>query len=95
MTRQEIAQRREEIERIGKRYGIHSIRLFGSVARGSDDEKSDVDFLVSTDQGTSLLSLGGFQVEMERLLGIKVDVVTADGLRPQIRQRAVQEAVAL
>lgn len=95
MTRQEIAQRRQEIERIGRRYGIRSIRLFGSVARGSADEKSDVDFLVSTDPTASLLSIGGFQVEVERLLGIKVDVVTAEGLRPQIRQRAIQEAVAL
>lgn len=95
MTREEIARRRQEIKRIGKQYGIRSIRLFGSVARESADEKSDVDFLVSTDQGASLLSLGGFQVEVERLLGIKVDVVTAEGLRPNIRQRAIQEAVAL
>lgn len=95
MTRQEIAQRRHEIERIGRKYGIRSIRLFGSVARESADEKSDVDFLVSTAPGASLLSLGGFQVEVERLLGIKVDVVTAEGLRPKIRQRAIEEAVAL
>lgn len=95
MTRQEIARRRREIERIGREYGIRSIRLFGSVARGSADESSDVDFLVSTDPGVSLLSLGGFQVEVERLLGIKVDVVTAEGLRPHIRKRAIEEAVAL
>lgn len=95
MTFQEIAERRKEIEQIGGKYGIRSIRLFGSVARGSADEKSDVDFLVSTAPGVSLLSLGGFQMEAERLLGIKVDVVTAEGLRPRIRQRAIQEAVAL
>jgi predicted nucleotidyltransferase len=95
MTLQEIAERRKEIEQIGEKYGIRSIHLFGSVARGSADENSDVDFLVSTDQGVSLLGLGGFQVEVEQLLGIKVDVVTAEALRPRIRQRAIQEAVAL
>lgn len=94
-TRQDIANRKNEIERLAHKYGIQSVSLFGSVARGTADASSDVDLLVNIQEGTSLLSLGGFQVEMERLLGRKVDVVTPAGLKERIRERALKEAVAL
>jgi uncharacterized protein len=95
LSRKDISQHRDRIKEIANEYGIHSIQLFGSVARGNADDLSDVDLLVSTKEGTSLLSLGGFQVEVERLLGRKVDVVTLEGLRPRVKERALQEAVAL
>jgi predicted nucleotidyltransferase len=95
LSRKDISPHRDRIEKIADKYGILSIQLFGSVARGNADDLSDVDLLVSTKEGTSLLSLGGFQVEVERLLGRKVDVVTLEGLRPKVKERALQEAVAL
>jgi predicted nucleotidyltransferase len=95
LSRKDISPHRDRIEKIADKYGILSIQLFGSVARGNADDLSDVDLLVSTKEGTSLLSLGGFQVEVERLLGRTVDVVTLEGLRPKVKERALQEAVAL
>ena len=94
-TSKDIAKQKEEIERLARKYGIESVKIFGSVARGSADEDSDVDLLVEVKDGTSLLSLGGFQVEMEQLLARKVDVTTRGGLKERIRESVIKEAVAL
>ncbi len=54
-----------------------------------------MDFLVELEPGRSLLDLGGLQVELERVLGCRVDVVTPKGLRERIRARVLAEAVAV
>ena len=81
--------------RIAQRHGAFNIRVFGSVARGDSDEKSDVDFLVDMESGRSLLDLGGLLFDLQDLLGIPVDVVTEKGLRPRIRERILHEARSL
>ena len=67
----------------------------GSVARGTDDEQSDIDFLVELAPGRSLLDLGNFLYEVRSLLGQVVDVVTEQGLRHRIRDRVLAEAIDL
>jgi uncharacterized protein len=69
------------------------VRVFGSVARGEANRQSDIDFLVELESGRSLLDLGGLQMELESLLGRRVDVVTARGLRARIREHVLREAV--
>ena len=69
--------------------------MFGSAARGEADARSDVDFLVDLEPGRSLLDLGGLLVDLEKLLGCKVDVVTEKGLRERIRERVLNEAISL
>ncbi len=49
--------------------------LFGSAARGDDSDISDVDFLIEMDDGASALGVGGFQFEVEQLLGVGIDVI--------------------
>ena len=71
------------------------MRIFGSVARGESDSESDIDFLVNMEPGRSLLDLCGLLIDLEELLGRKVDVVTEKGLRDRIRERVLKEAVAL
>lgn len=71
------------------------MRVFGSVARGEADEKSDIDLLVDMEPGRSLLDLIGLLMDLEALLGCKVDVVTVKGLRERIREPVLKEAVAL
>lgn len=90
-----LAARREEIIRICARYGAPNVRVFGSVARGEPDERSDIDFLVEMEEGRSLFDLDGLQIELERLLGRHVDVVTDRGLKARIRHRVQREAVPL
>lgn len=88
-----VREKRAEILRIASRHGARDVRVFGSVARGEADGQSDVDFLVELEAGRSLLDLGGLQMELESLLGRRVDVVTARGLKARIRERVLREAV--
>lgn len=76
-------------------YGARNVRVFGSVARGEADEASDVDFLVDMEPGRTLFDLAGVLLDLGKLLGCKVDVVTERGLKPRIRDRVLREAVAL
>lgn len=85
--------KREEILRIAAQYGAYNVRVFGSVARGEDDDKSDVDFLVDLEADRNLLDLGGLLMDLRDLLGREVDVVTPDGLRARIRERVLREAI--
>lgn len=90
-----LKEHREEILRIAARHGARNVRVFGSVARGEADEKSDIDVLVELESGRSLLDLGGLWSELNDLLGGNVDVVTVNGLRERIRERVLKEAVPL
>jgi predicted nucleotidyltransferase len=92
---QELRNRREEILRVADQYGARRIRVFGSVARGEADERSDIDFLVDLESGRSLLDLGGLLMDLQDLLGRRVDVVTERGLKQRIRNRVLEEAVPL
>ena len=90
-----ISQQREQIMSLATRYGASRVRIFGSFARGTADDHSDVDFLVDLAPGRSLFDLGGLLYELQQLLGRNVDVVTPAGLRPRIRERVLSEAIAL
>jgi len=90
-----IGNHREQILSLAAKYGASDVRIFGSFARGSADENSDVDFLVSLEPGRSLFDLGGLLYELQQLIGRRVDVVTDAGLRPRIRDRVLREAVSI
>jgi hypothetical protein len=90
-----LREKREEILRIAAKHGAYNVRIFGSVARGVADEQSDVDVLVELEPGRSLMDLGGLLMDLQELLGRRVDVVTERGLRSRIRDRVLSEAVPL
>jgi len=77
---------------VDARRGARNVRLFGSVARDEAGPDSDVDFLVDLEPGRSLLDLGGLLMDLQKLMGRKVDVVTETGLRPRLRPRVLREA---
>jgi predicted nucleotidyltransferase len=91
--RELLGNKRDEILTIAARYGARNVRVFGSVARGEADERSDIDFLVDMAAGRSLLDLGGIQTELETALGCPVDIVTEKSLKARIRDRVLSEAV--
>jgi len=90
-----IVSRKEQILALATKYGASNVRVFGSVAQGTADENSDVDFLVNLAPGRSLFDLGGLLYELQKLLVRNVDVVTPAGLRPRIRDRVLREAVPI
>jgi hypothetical protein len=93
--REVLNAKREEILRIAASHGARNVRVFGSVARGDDDAHSDVDFLVEMESGKSLLDRASLLVELETLLGRKVDVATDRTLKPGIKERALKDAIAI
>lgn len=90
-----LEAKRDEILRIAARHGAQNVRVFGSVARGEADEVSDIDLLVDLDEGRSLFDHAALMLELERVLGCKVDVVAERGLRNRVRDRILQEAIPL
>jgi len=96
MTASEIVTTyRSEILAAAAKHGARNVRLFGSVARGTDDERSDIDLVVDFDPERSLLDHAALSLELKELLGRRVDVVSGRGLKPRIRERVLTEAVPL
>ena len=94
--KQLIQDKREDILKIATKHGAFNVRVFGSVARGEETENSDIDFLIDYDLAkTSPWFPGGLLVDLEDLLGCKVDVVTEKSLHHLIKQRILKEAIKL
>ena len=74
------------------RYPVGNPRVFGSVARGEDDEKSDLDLLVDPMERTSLFDLAGLQLELTDLLGVPVDILTPGSVGPRITASVYRDA---
>jgi hypothetical protein len=90
-----LDRHREEILRLAAAHGARNVRLFGSIARGDAAPDSDIDVLVSMEQGRTLLDLVGLWQDLEGLLGRPVDLLSDGGLSPYLRDRILTEAVAL
>nr|MDQ6908408.1 nucleotidyltransferase family protein [Chloroflexota bacterium] len=90
-----LREKREEILQIAARHGARNVRVFGSVARGEADERSDIDLLIDLGPTRTPWFPGGLIVDLENLLGRDVDIATTAALRPRIRERVLREAVPL
>ena len=91
-----LRENRELIRRAAHRHGAKNVRIFGSVARGTDRPDSDIDLLVDFDvRSRGLFPLAGLQDELAVLLGEKVDVFPQVALAPHVAKNALAEAVPL
>jgi uncharacterized protein len=96
MTLQELlAQKREEVLCIAAKHGAYNVRVFGSVVRGEARPDSDVDLLIEKGPVTSSWFPAGLVLELEELLGHRVEIVTEKALNPYLRDRVLREAVPL
>jgi len=93
--RQRLKAKRAQVLEVAERHGAHNVRMIGSVARGEAGPDSDLDLLVALETGRSLLDHAVLIIELEALLGCKVDIATEQGLRPRVRDRVLAEAVPL
>ena len=94
MTRPSAAleTHRERILELARAHGARNVRVFGSAARGTDREGSDIDLLVDVDEGATLFTLTGLEQELTALLGLPVDVRTPAEISCYIRDRVLAEA---
>lgn len=90
-----LSVHRDKILAIAAARGAGNVRVFGSAARRTDREGSDLDLLVDVPSGSSLLDIAGPQIDPEEALGVKVDFCTEAELHPQLRERILAEARAL
>jgi len=90
-----LKTKRDEILKIATRHGVHQIYVFGSVARGDAGPDSDIDFLVDVGPVHSAWFPAGLIIDLEELLGCKVEVITRESLHWYIRDRVLKEAVLL
>lgn len=89
---QALAQHRDAVCSVARRYRVSNLRVFGSVLHGRDTEGSDLDLLVDALPGTTLFDLGGLQDELEQLTGLRVDVLTPKDLPQRYREQVLAEA---
>ena len=90
-----LKEKRAQIEQIAARHGAHNLRIFGSVARGEAGPNSDIDILVDTAPRTSSWFPAGLILDLQDLLGCRVEIVTEKGLNPGLHDRVLKEAVPL
>jgi len=83
---------RDSILRIVEAHQTCNPRVFGSVIHGTDTHESDLDLLVDPMPDTTLLNLASLQIALEQLLGVRVDVVTPNGLRSKYRDEIIANA---
>lgn len=83
---------RSHVRALTQRYRVSNPRVFGSALHGTDTEASDLDLLVDAAPGATLLDLSGLQVELEDLLGVRVDVLTPQDLPARYRDQVLAEA---
>jgi predicted nucleotidyltransferase len=69
-----LARHRDEVLKVLARYPVSNPRVFGSAARGEDAEGSDLDMLVHVEGRVGYFELANLALELERLLGCKVDL---------------------
>ena len=99
MKLDQLKKLKKQIYQIAAKYGIKEVYVFGSVARGDETNLSDVDFLIEMESGASSFGIGAFQFEVQKLLGIQIDVVPTFAL-PNVDDKSFvqslqSEAVAL
>ncbi len=90
-----INQIKKKILPILRKNDIRRASLFGSFVRGEATEESDIDLLVEFKGEKSLLDLAGLKIELEELLGTKVDVLTYKSLHPLLKDRILREQKAI
>lgn len=90
---QALSENRAAIRNIVESHCALNARVFGSVAKGTDMEASDLDILIDTTPDATLFDIGAIRYELRTLLGVRVDVLTPAALPESFRAGAISEAV--
>src|SRR5215207_10492185 len=84
---------RQQVPTLTARYSVETLEVFGSYVRSEQKQDSDLDILVTFGEVSSLLTFIAIENYLSDLLGIKVDLVMKDSLKPNIGQQILREAI--
>jgi hypothetical protein len=93
MQRDEILALLKSRRRRLKKFGVHSLSIFGSIPRNQARQNSDVDILVDFEKPIGLFEFVRLKLYLEEELGRKVDLVTPEALRKELRDAILREAI--
>lgn len=84
---------RQHLPKLTQEYNISYLGIFGSYVRGEQKEDSDLDILVEFSKEPDLLEFIGLKQELSEILGVEVDLVMKNALKPRIGKRILEEVV--
>jgi len=90
-----VKQLRAMLPVLREKYHVQTLEVFGSYVRGDERENSDLDLLVTFDKVPSLFQYVALENYLSDELGVKVDLVMKDSLKPAIGKRILEEAQAI
>jgi predicted nucleotidyltransferase len=90
-----LAKLRLMLPMLRTQYHVRTLEVFGSFVRGEEREKSDLDLLVTFDENPTLFKFVALENHLSDSLGIRVDLVMKDSLKPYIGKRILEEAQAI
>lgn len=93
MERDKILALLKSRKRQLKKFGIHSLSIFGSIARNQAKRNSDVDILVDFEKPVGLFEFARLKMYLEAMLGRRVDLVTPEALRKELREDILRESI--
>lgn len=82
----------KEIQQVVEKHHAKNVKVFGSVALGTESVDSDIDLLIETTSETTMFDIGAIKFELNKLLGVEVDVLTPNSLPVQFKDKVEQEA---
>ena len=87
-----LASNRAAIRQVVELHRCRNARVFGSVLRGQDTDSSDLDLLIDPTPDTTLFDISAIRIELRKLLGVPVDVLTPNALPDSFRASVLAEA---
>jgi predicted nucleotidyltransferase len=94
-NRYSIEELKAIVAPVAEKYGVETVYLFGSVARGDYKENSDYDFCIKKGQIRGLTKLSGFFQDLREAIGHDIDLVTTKSLEPEFLNAIMTEGVLI
>ena len=88
-----LKELRQQLPILAERYGVETLEVFGSYVRAEQKANSDLDILVTFQEAPSLLTFIAIENYLSDELGVKVDLVMKDSLKPAIGKVILNEAM--
>ena len=94
-NRYTLSEIKDAVAPIAEAYGVNRVYLFGSHARDSANEKSDIDIKIEKGKIKSLLELSSFRLDLEDALGVSVDLLTSTMSNKELLNRIARDEVLI